>query len=219
MTYDELKQKIIDYTEVSSNVFTDTILNGFINDAEFRILREVDSDNNRRYVSANLIASTRFIDTPTDLLIIRSAQIVDSELASGDTNQNRDFLQFRDTSFMSEFNPTATTGVPKYYSNWDETRIVVAPTPDQTYTIQLNYILKPTGLSSTNTTTYLSTEFPNGLLYACLVEAYGFLKGPVDMLQLYDKKYQEAVKGFSIEQMGRRRRDEYQAGVPRIGKQ
>jgi len=219
MTYDELKQKIIDYTEVSSNVFTDTILNGFINDAEFRILREVDSDNNRRYVSANLIAGTRFIDTPTDLLIIRSAQIVDSELASGDTNQNRDFLQFRDTSFMSEFNPTATTGVPKYYSNWDETRIVIAPTPDQTYTIQLNYILKPTGLSSTNTTTYLSTEFPNGLLYACLVEAYGFLKGPVDMLQLYDKKYVEAVKGFSIEQMGRRRRDEYQAGVPRIGKQ
>ena len=219
MTYDELKQKIIDYTEVSSNVLTDTILNGFINDAEFRILREVDSDNNRRYVSANLIASTRFIDTPTDLLIIRSAQIVDSELADGNTNQSRDFLQFRDTSFMSEFNPTATTGVPKYYSNWDETRIVVAPTPDQTYTIQLNYILKPTGLSSTNTTTYLSTEFPNGLLYACLVEAYGILKGPVDMLQLYDKKYVEAVKGFSIEQMGRRRRDEYQAGVPRIGKQ
>ena len=113
MTYDELKQKIIDYTEVSSNVFTDTILNGFINDAEFRILREVDSDNNRRYVSANLIASTRFIDTPTDLLIIRSAQIVDSDLADGSTDQNRDFLQFRDTSFMSEFNPTATTGSAK----------------------------------------------------------------------------------------------------------
>ena len=219
MTYDELKQKIIDYTEVSSNVLTDTILNGFINDAEFRILREVDSDNNRRYVSANLIASTRFIDTPTDLLIIRSAQIVDSDLADGSTDQNRDFLQFRDTSFMSEFNPTATTGIPKYYSNWDETKIVVAPTPNATYTIQLNYILKPAGLSSTITTTYLSTEFPNGLLYACLVEAYGFLKGPVDMLQLYDKKYVEAVKGFSIEQMGRRRRDEYQAGVPRIGKQ
>ena len=219
MTYDELKQKIIDYTEVSSNVFTDTILNGFINDAEFRILREVDSDNNRRYATANLIASTRFIDVPTDLLIVRSAQIVDSDLADGSTDQNRDFLQFRDTSFMSEFNPTATTGVPKYYSNWDETRIVVAPTPNATYTIQLNYILKPTGLSSTNTTTYLSNEFPNGLLYACLVEAYGFLKGPVDMLQLYDKKYVEAVKGFSIEQMGRRRRDEYQAGVPRIGKQ
>ena len=191
MTYDELKTKIRDYTEVGANVFTDTILNGFIQDAEFRILREVDSDNNRRYVTANLIASTRFIDTPTDLLIIRSAQIVDSDGTS--SADNRDFLQYRDVNFMSEYNPKGETGVPKYYSNWDETRIVVAPTPDQTYTIQLNYILKPAGLSSTTATTYLSTEFPNGLLYACLVEAYGFLKGPVDMLQLYDKKYVEAV--------------------------
>jgi|TARA_Y100000114_G_scaffold146203_1_gene156651 hypothetical protein len=219
MTYDELVTKIRDYCEVNSNVFTSTIINGFIEDAEFRILRDVDSDNNRRYVTANLIAGQRFIDTPQNLLVIRSAQIVDSELATGDTNQNRDFLQYRDVNFMSEFNPNAAQGVPKYYSNWDEDTVVVAPTPDQTYTIQLNYILKPAGLSSTNTTTYLSLEFPNGLLYACLVEAYGFLKGPIDMYQLYDKKYVEAVKGFSIEQMGRRRRDEYQSGVPRIGKQ
>ena len=219
MTYDELVTKIRDYCEVNSNVFTSTIINGFIEDAEFRILRDVDSDNNRRYVTANLIAGQRFIDTPQNLLVIRSAQIVDSELATGDTNQNRDFLQYRDVNFMSEFNPNAAQGVPKYYSNWYEDTVVVAPTPDQTYTIQLNYILKPAGLSSTNTTTYLSLEFPNGLLYACLVEAYGFLKGPIDMYQLYDKKYVEAVKGFSIEQMGRRRRDEYQSGVPRIGKQ
>ncbi len=217
MTYNELKQKIIDYTEVSSNVFTDTILNGFINDAEFRILREVDSDNNRRYATASLVLNTRFIDTPDNLLIVRSAQIVDSDGTS--SADNRDFLQFRDTSFMSEYNPKGETGVPKYYSYWDDNTLVFGPTPDATYTIQLNYILKPDGLSSTTPTTYLSQKFPNGLLYACLVEAYGFLKGPVDMLQLYDKKYTEAVKGFSIEQMGRRRRDEYQAGVPRIGKQ
>jgi len=218
MTYDELKTKIIDYTEVGSTVFTDTILNGIILDAEFRIFRDVDSDNNRRYATANLIASTRFIDTPTDALIIRSAQIVDSELADGNTNQERDFLQWRDTSFMSEFNPTAVTGVPKYYSWWDKNKIIVAPTPDQTYIIQLNYILKDPGLSSTNTTTYISTNFPNGLLCACLVEAYGFLKGPQDLLQLYEQKYKQVVEGFSIEQMGRRRRDEYQSGVPRIGK-
>ena len=217
MTYAELKQKIIDYTEVSSNVFTDTILNGFINDAEFRILREVDSDNNRRYATASLVLNTRFIDTPDNLLIVRSAQIVDSDGTS--SADNRDFLQFRDTSFMSEYNPKGETGVPKYYSYWDDNTLVFSPTPDATYTIQLNYILKPDGLSSTTPTTYLSQKFPNGLLYACLVEAYGFLKGPVDMLQLYDKKYTEAVKGFSIEQMGRRRRDEYQSGVPRIGKQ
>ena len=217
MTYTELVQKIRDYTEVDANVLTSTIIDGFIENAEFKILREVDSDNNRRYATANLITSDRFISRPAGLLIVRSAQIVDSDGSS--QPNNRDFLQFRDTSFMSEFNPTEAIGVPKYYSLWDEQNIVVAPTPDATYTIQLNYILKDPGLSATNTTTYISQNFPNGLLYACLVEAYGFLKGPIDMLQLYDKKYTEAVKGFSIEQMGRRRRDEYQAGVPRIGKQ
>ncbi len=216
MTYTELVQKIRDYTEVDANVLTSTIVNGFIENAEFRILRDVDSDNNRRYVSAQLVAGSRFIDTPTDLLVIRSAQIVDSDGVG--QSDNRDFLQYRDTSFMSEFNPTATTGVPKYYSNWDEDTIVVAPTPNATFTIQLNYILKPTGLSSTVPTTYLSLNFPNGLLYACLVEAYSFLKGPNDLLQLYEGKYKQTVEGFSIEQMGRRRRDEYQSGVPRIGK-
>jgi hypothetical protein len=122
------------------------------------------------------------------------------------------------TSFMSEFNNLNSQGVPKYYSNWDQDTVVVAPTPDATYTIQLNYILKPDGLSSTVPTTYLSLQFPNGLLYACLTEAFSFLKGPNDLLQLYEGKYKQVVEGFSIEQMGRRRRDEYQSGVPRIGK-
>jgi len=216
MTYDELKTKIRDYTEVGSTVLSDTIINGIIEDAEFRIFRDVDSDNNRRYATANLVVNTRFIQTPDNALIIRSAQIVDSDGTS--SANNRDFLQWRDTSFMSEFNNLETTGVPKYYSWWDKNHLVFAPTPDATYTIQLNYILKDAGLSSTNTTTYLSLNFPNGLLYACLVEAYGFLKGPQDLLQLYEQKYKQVVEGFSIEQMGRRRRDEYQSGVPRIGK-
>ena len=217
MTYAELVQKIRDYTEVDSNVLTATIVDGFIENAEYRIFRDVDSDNNRRYDTANLIASQRFISRPAGLLIVRSAQIIDSDGSS--QPDNRDFLDYRDTSFMSEYNPTGATGVPKYYSLWDEENIVLSPTPDATYKIQFNYILKDAGLSSTNTTTYISQNFPNGLLYACLVEAYGFLKGPQDLLQLYEQKYTQVVKGFSIEQMGRRRRDEYQAGVPRIGKQ
>ena len=216
MTYDELKTKIRDYTEVSSTVLTDTIVNGFIEDAEFRILRDVDSDNNRRYATALLAVNTRFVQTPDNALVIRSAQIVDSDGVGA--SDNRDFLQWRDTSFMSEFNPKGATGVPKYYSWWDKNHIVFAPTPNATYTIQLNYILKDAGLSSTNPTTYISLNFPNGLLYACLVEAYGFLKGPQDLLQLYEQKYKQVVEGFAIEQMGRRRRDEYQSGVPRVGK-
>ena len=217
MTYAELVQKIRDYTEVGSSVLTDSIINDFILDAEFRILRDVDSDNNRRYVTATMISGQRFIDTPDDLLVVRSAQIIDSD--GVDQADNRDFLKYRDTSFMSEFNPTGATGVPKYYGMWDQDTIVVAPTPNATYTIQLNYILKPAGLSSTNTTTYLSLQFPNGLLYASLIEAFSFLKGPNDLLQLYEGKYKQAIEGFSIEQMGRRRRDEYQSGVNRLGKQ
>jgi len=216
MTYDELVTKIREYTEVDVNVLTKTIVDGFIEDSEFRILRDVDADSNRRYKTAQVIAGTRFIDEPTDALVIRSLQIVDSD-GVGEAN-NRDFLQYRDTSFMSEFNPTGAQGVPKYYSSWDADTIVLAPTPDATYTLQLNYILKDPGLSSTNATTYISLNFPNGLLYACLVEAFSFLKGPNDLLQLYEGKYKQVVEGFAIEQMGRRRRDEYQSGVPRIGK-
>ena len=204
MTYTELVQQIRDYTEVDSNVLTSTIVDGIISNAEFRIFRDIDSDNNRRYATANLITSDRFIDRPAGLLIVRSAQIVDSDGSSQPDN-------------MSEYNPTGATGVPKYYSLWDEQKIVVAPTPDATYEIQLNYILKDPGLSATNTTTYISTNFPNGLLYACLTEAFSFLKGPNDLLQLYEGKYKQVVEGFSIEQMGRRRRDEYQSGVPRVG--
>jgi len=209
MTYSELVTKIRDYTEVDSNVFTSSIINGFIQDAEFRILRDVDSDNNRQYATTNIIINQKYFNTPANLLIIRSAQVID-------TNGDMGFLDVRDMTFINEYNQENTTGKPKYYANWDENTVIVAPTPDQAYEIQLNYILKPTGLSSTNTTTYLSQQFPNGLLYACLVEAYGFLKGPQDMLQYYENRYKQAIEGFSLEQMGRRRTDEFLDGEPRI---
>jgi len=220
MTYAELVTKIRDYCEVDANVFTSSIIDGFIQDAEFRILREIDSDNNRQYAQADIVAGQRYVNTPLisdQTLIIRSAQITDS--TGGADNSNRSFLEYRDTSFISEYNPTGVQGLPKYYSYWDEDTIVLAPTPDRNYNMQINYILKPTQLSSSNTETYLSKEFPNGLLYACLIEAFGFLKGPMDMIQYYEKRYSEAAQGFSIEQMGRRRRDEYQDGSPRIRQQ
>ena len=219
MTYAELVTKIRDYTEVDATVFTSTIINGFISDAEFRILRDVDSDNNRAYAQADIIAGQRYVNTPLindETLIIRSVQITNS--TGGANNSSRSFLEYRDTNFISEYNPTGVQGLPKYYSYWDEDTIVIAPTPDQNYNMQINYILKPNGLSVSNTQTYLSKEFPNGLLYACLVEAYGFLKGPADMIQFYEGKYKQALEGFTVEQMGRRRRDEYQGGSPRLPK-
>ena len=218
MTYAELTAKIRNYTEVDSNVFTQSIIDGFILDSEYRILREVDSDNNRKYATATIIAAQPYVSTPlltSQTLIIREAQIIPSANYTGPNA----VVEYRDTGFINEYNASNATGLPKYFSYWDEENIVVAPIPDLTYTMQLNYILKPAGLSVSNTTTYLSNQFPTGLLYACLVEAYGFLKGPADMIQFYEQKYQSVLQGFSIEQMGRRRRDEYQEGSPQIQKQ
>jgi hypothetical protein len=222
MTYAELTAKIRNYTEVDSNVFTQSIIDGFILDAEFRILREVDSDNNRAYAIATIVASQAYVSTPivTDqTLIIREAQIIPTPTAPFYYTGPNAVVEYRDTGFINEYNSTNATGLPKYFSYWDEDTIVVAPIPDLTYTMQINYILKPAGLSSINTETYLSKQFPTGLLYACLVEAYGFLKGPADMIQFYEQKYQSVLQGFSIEQMGRRRRDEFQEGSPQIQKQ
>ena len=63
--------------------------------------------------------------------------------------------------------------------------------------------------------TYLSNKYQDLLLYGALVEAYGYLKGPIDMLQYYEASYKRALASYSIEQEGRRRRDEYQDGVIR----
>ena len=219
MTYAELVTKIRDYTEVDANVFTATIVNGFILDAEFRVLRDVDSDSNREEATATIVAGQKFTNTPFpntgEVLIVQEAYIIPSAVYTGDIA----ILEYRDLGYINEYNASLTQALPKYFSYYDDNTLILAPIPNSNYTMQLNYILKPSGLSSSNTTTYLSLQFPNGLLYACLVEAYGFLKGPADMIQLYEQKYQTALQGFSIEQMGRRRRDEFQEGSPSIQKQ
>ena len=93
----------------------------------------------------------------------------------------------------------------------------MAPTPDASYVLTMAYIKQPTTITTSNSTsTELSTKQPDLLLYACLVETFKFLKGPDNMLQLYEASYQEAVQTFAAEQQGRRRRDEYRDGVPRL---
>ena len=140
-------------------------------------------------------------------MVIRSAQVI-----SGNT---RSFLDKRDTSFISEYNSTAATGEPKYYANWDELNILVAPMPDQAYTVQINYIKDPPHFSSSNTT-FLSVNQEALLLYGVLLECFSFLKGPADLYTLYKGRYDESISAFALQQMGRRRRDEYTDGVPRI---
>ena len=147
-------------------------------------------------------------------------------ITSGGT---RTFLDRRDTSFMSEYNSTDATGTPKYYAMWHRTNniqyAIVAPIPSATDTVQVNYIKYPEHLYSSDdaatipnkqTATYLSTKAPELLFYAVMVNAYGFLKGPMDMYKLYKDKYNSEIQAFALEQMGRRRRGEYTDGTLRI---
>ena len=212
-TYTELTQQIIDYTETDSNVLTTTILNDIIEHAESRIFRNVDLDVFKKYKTANLTIGDPFVAmpgaTPQLFAFVRYIQIFD-------TNNIRVTLEKKDTSFINEFVPNrTTTGTPKYYANWDNDTLLLAPSPDATYTVELAYNAQPTGLSSSNTTTWVSNNAPEMLLYACLVEAFRFLKNP-QMVQMYEQYYKEALTPFAGEQMGRRRRDEYMDGIPRI---
>ena len=218
-TLDNLRTDIRNYTEVDSGVLSDTILDTIIKNAENRIYRDADSDDNRFYATSSLVTGNRYVTIPSDLRFIRYVQLKNS---SGDQR----FLEKRDTSFMSEYydTPATQSGFPKYYGNWDAEFWVVAPTPDSTYEITLAYVKQPISITNTTTPsaapaatagTYISNKYQDLLLYGCLVEAYGYLKGPADMLQYYEGSFRRALQSYAIEQQGRRRRDEYQDGVIR----
>jgi len=210
-TLANLVSDIRNYTEVSSTVLNDAILNTIIKNAENGILRSVPTDQNAHYATSNLIVDNRYVTIPDDLRSINYAQLTDA-------NGNQVFLEQRDPSFMAEYYSTPGTsavGIPKYYGNWDEDYWVVAPTPDKTYDITLAYNKEPESITSATGGTFLSNKYQDLLLYACLVNAYGYLKGPQDMIQYYNQAYEKALMSYAIEQQGRRRRDEYQDGVIR----
>lgn len=209
MTYDELVTNIRNYTDVQSNVFTSTVINTFITMAENQILREIDLDVFKLEVTGNLTSGNKFLTAPSDILTHRYLMVK--------VNDDQIFLDFRDTSFMKEYWPDGTeTGVPKYYSVWDQNTFYVSPTPVQSYDVELGYIYRPAQLSSANPNTWISTNAPEALLYACLIQAYSYTKGPVEMMQYFRQSYKEAVQGLGVEQQGRRRRDEYRDGMIRI---
>ena len=234
--YTTLKQAILDYAEVDDTVFTTTILDGFIMSAEFRIYQELPMDSQRFVQEGTLAADDNTINSPAGALFIRGVEVFNSTSA---TTGNGTWLEKKDQTYLSEYTDRLTgpegdltaqdvTGFPKYYAmfggadNTTDTSsggMYIAPTPDAAYRFRIYYNKMPNGLGSGtgfNNNTYLSTYFPQGLLYACLVEAYGFLKGPMDMLTLYENKYKTGIQQFAGMQIGRRRRDDYTDGTVRI---
>ena len=207
ITHTNFLTQVRNYTEVDSNVLSDTLIDQFIRNVELDIAGKVDYDDLRKYAATSTIASQRYLSMPSDLIYLRSVQITNSGV--------RDFLEKRDTSFISEYNGTDATGVPKYYANWDDQNIAIAPIPNAAFTIQINYIIDPPHFTSTNNT-FLSTYQDALLLHGVLSECFSYLKGPMDMYKLYLDKYNEEVQAFGLQQMGQRRRGQYEEGVPRV---
>ncbi len=232
-TYDNLVTDIRNYTEVDSNVLTAAICNRFIANVEQRILLDVPMDSDRKMATGNFATDDNTINVPAGCLFVRAVEVFDS---TSSTDGNSVFLQKKDVSYLREYVAKLTgpsggqtaqdvTGQPKYYAMFggatgltDSTSggLLLAPTPDTTYAFRIYYNANPTGLETNTSGTYISRYFPQGLLYGCLVEAYGFLKGPMDMLTLYENKYKQEVQKFAGTQLGRRRRDDYTDGTVRI---
>ena len=233
-SYSDLTTDIRNYTEVDSNVFTAAVINGFLRNAEHRINLDCPMDSDRIQSEAQFATDFNSITMPTGLLFVRGIQVYDSTTA---TTGEGVWLERRDQTFISEYvgeltgteggvAAQDTTGLPKYYSMFGcattgtstatSGAIYVAPTPDKNYKYIIHYNAMPTGLETNTSGTYVSNYFPQGLLYACLSEAYSFLKGPTDMLTLYEGKYKQELQKFAAMQLGRRRRDDYTDGTIRI---
>jgi|TARA_R100001463_G_scaffold9666_1_gene28942 hypothetical protein len=216
--------QIRSYTETDSNVLTDAVVENIILNAQYRIFRDIPIDADRKQQTGNLVTGQETINAPAGAVFVRGIQVYDSTSATTGSNI---WLEKKDVTYLQEYvSSTASDkrGKPKYYamfggatgeSDTTSGRVYFSPVPDTTYKFRIHYNAAP-ALLENNDTNYISLNFPNGLLYCCLSEAYSFLKGPIDMLTLYENKYKQEVQKFANEQVGRRRRDDYTDGAVRI---
>jgi hypothetical protein len=233
-TYATLTTSIRDYTEVDDSVFTQAVIDNFIMQAEHRINIELPMDSDRFVQEGTLSTDNNTINVPAGALFIRGVEVFNS---TANTTGSGTWLEKKDQTYLSEYTDRLTgtegdltsqdtTGFPKYYAMFGGATtgantatsgaIAVAPTPDQNYKYIIHWNAVPGGLEDNTGGTYISNYFPQGLLYACLSEAFSYLKGPMEMLTLYENKYKTSIQQFAGMQIGRRRRDDYTDGTVRI---
>lgn len=201
MTHSELTQAIQDWLESSETTMVGNI-DLFIEFAEKRIYRSIDLNEGHKHQTATLTVGDEFVSLPPDCVVILGAQIIDAS-TSARTN-----LEQKDKSFMDEYvSDRSATGTPKYYCWYDAEALLLAPSPDAADTIELHYTYRPTQLSSSNTTTWLSLEAPDLLLAACVLEGAIFNRlEPVD-IQMYEKRYMGTLESLLMEENFRNRQD------------
>ena len=207
-TFAQLKTAIQEYTENTETTFVSNV-DDFIRAAEDRIFYLVDLEYFRKNATSAVSQNDPFLSLPTDFLASFSLSITNSS--------SKEFLLQKDVNFIQEFNPnSATTGTPRYYARFDVDNMILAHTPDSNYVCEFHYFYRPASLTAgaDSGTTWLSTNAPNALLYGSLYEAYIYMKGEPDMLQLYDKQFTEALSRLKDLAEARENADAYRRGLP-----
>ena len=207
-TYAQLKTAIQDFAENEESSFV-TNLPVFITGCEDRIFTLVDLELFRKNATSALSASDPYLSVPTDYLASFSLQLTSAG--------SKDFLLQKDVNFVQEYtNAVGATGTPKYYAVFDIDNFVLGPTPDSNYTTELHYYYRPTSITSgaDSGTTWLSENAPNALLYGSLVEAYTYMKGEQDMMQLYEQRFAQEIQRLKDLAESRENTDAYRQGLP-----
>lgn len=202
MTYAELTTNIEDICETS---FTSDQLAMFVQQAEQTIYNTVQLPSLRKNVTGTLTASIKYLSVPSDFLYPYSVAVVDS---SGTYS----FLLNKDVNFIREAYPNpATTGVPAHYALFSEDSIILGPTPDSGYTVELHYGYYPVSIV-TASTTWLGDNFDSALLNGALIEAIRFMKGEPDTITNYEKLYAQSIGLLKNLADGKLREDTYRSG-------
>ena len=209
MTYAELTAAIQDYANNTETAFVAAIPS-FVKQAEQRSYRSVNLPVNRKNVAGTLTDGNQYLTMPTDFLLPLSLSITSSS--------NQIFLLNKDSNFIRSTYPNASTkGTPKYYATFASDTFIIGPTPDANYVTELHYYYQPASIVDTSPS-WLGTNADTALLYGSLVEAYTYMKGDADMMQLYQQRYQEAVGLLKLQAEGRMTGDEYRDGTIRTAK-
>ena len=206
-TYTTLKSTIQDYLETTETTFVNN-LGVIVSQAEDRILKTVQLPDFRKSTTGSMTSGNSYLSTPSDFLSPYSLAL---------NNSGYEYLIFKDVNFIREAYPVAaTTGVPKYYGLFNETSFILGPTPGSGYSVELHYFYKPESITTASAgTSWLGTNAESALLNASLVEAYTFLKGEPDLLQLYEGRYQEAIAQLEKLGEGFSTTDSYRSGAVR----
>lgn len=205
MNYATLLQLTQDYVENDETSFVDNIPN-FVKLAEERIYRYVKVPNLRLSTTLTASIGSQDLTVPSDFLKPDSLELVVAGVSTNLIAKNPDFLR--------EAYPTAATqGAPVYYAVFDNDTLKLAPTPGVAYSLTLTYTAKPASIVTAGTN-WLGDNAEQALLYGTLIEAYTYLKGEADLLQLYEARFMEAVGQVKVVADGKLRTDDWRTPPP-----